>query len=381
MRRARFRGHGALRRVGLRNDAATYARCRRRPSRGARVARWHARAVRDYPGSARLNQGSRDRVKRATEPTTNRVTDLSPLGCAWQSGQCPCGLWSGLSPAVPSPASVNAAPERSGTVPPPIRAGSGCRIGTNAPVSRGKRQGDDDTIAIRPSRHSPARRSARSRSSRSGSTSVCWRPARSRPRKKRSCWSTPVAASTSTTTRDIVDGDAWLLLSGRSHAPSAFRPPDHRPFASGAVAPGPVGRPVVGRERPRRVAGADDLLRSSIRAARALADRHAGEAEQAPIASTVAAASPDGARVAVARRDDDAVTGPARLPHPQHLADVGRWPRDESWSSEAGMRSAAVLAAGRTGKAGVARPSAHWRTAGSCADGASGYQRRSGTLG
>ena len=100
-----------------------------------------------------------------------------------------------------------------------------------------------------------------------------------------------------------------LRLSGRSHAPSAFRPSDHRPFASGAVAPSAVGRPVVGSERPRRVAGADDLLRSSSRAARALADRRAGEAEQAPIASTFAAASSDGARIAVARRDDDAVTG------------------------------------------------------------------------
>jgi hypothetical protein len=77
----------------------------------------------------------------------------------------------------------------------------------------------------------------------------------------------------------------------------------------------------------------------SSRAARALADRRAGEAEQAPIASTFAAASSDGARVAVARRDDDAVTGPARL---AHLADVGRWPPDESCSSRAGARGGLI---------------------------------------
>ena len=59
MRRARFRGHGALRRVGLRTTA--------RPTRavaGDRAAvlgadRWHARAVRDYPGQRRTQPGLR----------------------------------------------------------------------------------------------------------------------------------------------------------------------------------------------------------------------------------------------------------------------------------------------------------------------------------
>jgi hypothetical protein len=110
-------------------------------------------------------------------------------------------------------------------------------------------------------------------------------------------------------------GLAWPLLSGRSHAPSAFRPSDHRPFASGAVARSAVGRPSSGGSGPgasralticsgRRVARHGRLLTAArARLSKRLSPRRSPllplteHGSRSPVATTMRSLAPPDLRI------------------------------------------------------------------------------------